>query len=274
LKQVNILAGSHLTPADFTEIREIAEDFGMTTIVLPDLSALDGSRHDFSPLAAGGTRMEDVRRMGQSDMTIALGMSMEPAAQLLHQKCGIGYRVLESVSGIADSDRLMEILSTVSGKPAPARYERQRRVLQDAMRDAQHYFGGKRLCLALEPDLAVQTSKWLDEMGATIELAIIPTLSAAADHIQARDVVIGDFFTITGEFDLLVSNSHGSSTAKRLGVPLYEMGFPVYKTLGYTSKVTIGYRGTTTLINEVGSILMGKHGDSCKKVTSHPLTYK
>jgi nitrogenase molybdenum-iron protein alpha/beta subunit len=96
-------------------------------------------------------------------------------------------------------------------------------------------------------------------MGATVELAVIPTLSAAADHIRARDVKIGDLFSIAGDFDLLISNSHGSSAAKRLGVPLYEMGFPVYKTLGYPSKVTIGYRGTTTLINEVGSILMGRH---------------
>jgi nitrogenase molybdenum-cofactor synthesis protein NifE len=256
---INVIAGSHLTPADFTEIREIVEDFGMSAIVLPDLSALDGSRRDFSPLATGGTRMEDLHRMGQSDMTIALGMSMEPAAQLLQQKFGIEYRVFESVSGIAGSDRLMEILATVSGKSAPARYDRQRRVLVDAMRDAHFFFGGKKVCLALEPDCSVQASKWLDEMGASVELAVIPTLSAAADHIRARDVKIGDFFSIAGEFDVLVSNSHGSGTAKRLGVPLYEMGFPVYKTLGYPAKVTIGYRGTTTLINEVGSILMGRH---------------
>jgi nitrogenase molybdenum-iron protein alpha/beta subunit len=197
--------------------------------------------------------------MGQSDMTIALGMSMEPAAQLLQQKFGIEYRVFESVSGIAGSDRLMEILATVSGKPAPARYERQRKILVDAMRDAHFFFGGKKVCLAVEPDCAVQASRWLDEMGATVELAVIPTLSAAADHILARDVVISDLFSIAGEYDLLVSNSHGSGTAKRLGVPLYEMAFPVYKTLGYPAKVTIGYRGTTTLINEVGSILMGRH---------------
>jgi nitrogenase molybdenum-iron protein alpha/beta subunit len=37
------------------------------------------------------------------------------------------------------------------------------------------------------------------------------------------------------------------------------MGFPVYKTLGYTSKITIGYRGTLTMINETGTLLMMKH---------------
>jgi nitrogenase molybdenum-iron protein alpha/beta subunit len=96
-------------------------------------------------------------------------------------------------------------------------------------------------------------------MGATVELAVIPTLSAAADHIRARDVRIGDLFSIAGDFDLLISNSHGETTAKRLGVPLYEMGFPVYKTFGYTSKVTIGYRGTHAMISEMTNLLMKKH---------------
>jgi nitrogenase molybdenum-iron protein alpha/beta subunit len=141
----------------------------------------------------------------------------------------------------------------------PSRYARQRKVLEDAMRDAHFYFGNKRICLALEPDLALQTSKWIFEMGAVVEMAVIPTLSEAADHIMARDVRIGDLQMISGEFDLLVSNSHGSSTAERLGVPLYEMGFPVYKTMGYPSKVTIGYRGTLTLMNEIANALLELH---------------
>jgi len=41
--QVNVLAGSHLTPGDIEEIREIVEAFGLTPIILPDLSgSLDG----------------------------------------------------------------------------------------------------------------------------------------------------------------------------------------------------------------------------------------
>ena len=127
------------------------------------------------------------------------------------------------------------------------------------MRDAHFYFGGKKVCIALEPDLAVQTSRWLDEMGASVELAVIPTLSDAADRIRARKVQIGDLFSITGEFDVLIANSHAESAAKRLGVPLYEMGFPVYKTFGYTSKVTIGYRGALAMINEMANLLMQRH---------------
>jgi nitrogenase molybdenum-cofactor synthesis protein NifE len=258
-KQVNVLVGSHLTPADAGELREIVESFGLKAIMLPDLSALDGSRQGLSPLAVGGTMIEELNTMGSSDFTIALGTSMGRAAKLLQQKFGTRYRVFESIAGLADSDLIMQTLSEVSGRPLPAKYERQRKVLVDSMRDAHFYFGGKKICIALEPDLAVQTSKWLDEMGAVVELAVIPTLSDAADRIQAAEVQINDLYSIAGVFDMLISNSHAESTANRLGVPLYEMGFSVYKTFGYTSKITIGYRGTLAMINEMANLMMKRH---------------
>ncbi len=257
--RINIIAGSHLTPADFIEVTDLAESFGLKVTILPNLSALDGSREVFSPLASGGTTMEELASLADASCTVAFGMSMEPAAKLLQQKFGIAYRMFDSISGLSDSDRLIQFLTEVSGQPVPSKYERQRRVLVDTMRDAHALFGNKKICIALEPDLAVQTSKWLDEMGATVELAVIPTLSEAADRIRAREVRIGDLFSITGDFDVLISNSHAESTARLLEIPLYEMGFPVYKTFGYTSKVTIGYRGTMTMVNDMANLLMKKH---------------
>jgi nitrogenase molybdenum-iron protein NifN len=83
------IAGSHLTPADFNEVTELVESFGLSVIILPDLSALDGSRQVFSPLAAGGTTAEELKAMADASFTIGLGMSMEPAAKLLNRKFGI-----------------------------------------------------------------------------------------------------------------------------------------------------------------------------------------
>ncbi|OGW52451.1 MAG: hypothetical protein A2Z46_03645 [Nitrospirae bacterium RBG_19FT_COMBO_55_12] len=203
--------------------------------------------------------MGEVRTMGASELTVAIGMSMEPAAKLLQQKFGIAYRMFEGMSGLRDTDAFMETLSQFSGMAMPETYARQRRVLVDGMRDAHFYFGGRNICMALEPDLAVQISKSLEEMGASVELAVISTLSDAADRIRAREVVIGDLFSLQGRFDLIISNSHAEETAKKLGVPLYQIGFPVYKVLGYTSKVGIGYRGTLNLVNEVGNLLMEHH---------------
>jgi nitrogenase molybdenum-cofactor synthesis protein NifE len=258
-KQINVFIGPHLTPADVLELREIMESFGVKAVILPDLSALDGSRQSFSPLAAGGTKVQDIRSMGGSELTIAIGKCMEPAAKLMQRWFGIEYRLIESIAGLRATDRFLEILSDISGKPVPEKYQRQRRMLIDGMRDAHFFIGGKKVCLALESDHSVQMSRMLDEMGASVELAVIPTLSEAADMICAREVEIGDLFSIDGAFDVLVSNSHAEDTAQRLKVPLYQAGFPVYKVLGYTSKVTIGYRGTMAMIHEIANLLVQKH---------------
>jgi nitrogenase molybdenum-cofactor synthesis protein NifE len=252
---INVLAGSHLTPVDFTELREIIESFGLKPIILPDLSALDGSREGFSALAVGGTKIHEIKEMSRSEFTLALGASMEFAAMILKERFGIEYRVFESVAGLKDTDIFMETLSILSGRPIPEKYKRQRRILIDGMRDAHFYYGNKRVCLALEPDSSLQVSRWLDEMGANIELTVIPSYVPSAEKIHTKNVVVGDLFSIKGNFDLLISNSHAEDTAKRLGVPLYQMGFPVYKVLGNNSRITIGYRGTLSMINDVANLL-------------------
>jgi nitrogenase molybdenum-cofactor synthesis protein NifE len=241
--RINILAGGHLTPADFTELREMIEAFGLKPIILPDLSALDGSRQGISPLSNGGTTIADIRAMGLSEFTIAIGASMKSAAEILKEKFGVEYKAFESIAGLRNADMLMETLSMLSGNEIPKKYERQRRILIDGMRDAHFYITGKKVCLALDHDLAAQTAAWLNEMGAEV--------------VEANSE--GGLFSITGEFDLLISNSHAEDTAKRLGAPLYQMGFPVYKILGNTHKITIGYKGTLGLINAIANLMMGAH---------------
>jgi nitrogenase molybdenum-cofactor synthesis protein NifE len=253
---VNVLAGSHLTSADFTELRGIIESFGLKPIILPDLSALDGSRQGFSPLAAGGTDVEDIKTMAQAAFTMAIGKSMEASAKLLNERCGIEYMVFESLSGLRDVEIFMQMLAFLSANPVPDKFERQRRILIDGMRDAHFYFGSKKVCIALEPDLAIQTSRWINEMGAEITLAVIPQNAESAGEILAKEVVVSDLFSIAGDFDLLISNSHAEDTAKKLGVPLYQTGFPAYKVIGHSSRITIGYRGTLAMVNDVANLLL------------------
>jgi nitrogenase molybdenum-cofactor synthesis protein NifE len=254
-KRINILAGSHLTPADFTELKAIVESFGMIPIILPDLSALDGSRQGFSSLATGGTSIDQIKTMGDSEFTFAVGPSMEPPAKYLKERSGMEYKMFESIGGLTDTDIFLETLSMLSGVPVPSYLERQRRVLIDGMRDAHFYYGNKSVCLALETDPAIQTSRWLKEMGAILKLAVLPSDTPAADRVLAERIVVGDLHSIEGEFDLMISNSHAEDAARRLGIPLYQSGFPVFKVLGNTSEITIGYRGTLALVNALGNLL-------------------
>ncbi len=259
---VTILADAHHTPADATELRDMTEAFGLDVVILPDLSALDGSRQGFSPLAIGGTTIAELESLPRAAMVIALGRNMLSAGKLLEQRFGTPVQVIDNPAGLEGGDALVRMLEQASGRSAPARFARQRRVLMDAMRDAQAAFVAKRICIALEPDHAVQVSRCLAEAGATVASAIIPELSGSADRIRATDVRIGDLFSIHEACDLLLANSHGEQTAKRLGVPFIEAGFPVYKSFGYTAKVTIGYRGALSLVQEVATALMRGRGES------------
>jgi len=259
--RVNILAGSHLTPADFNELKEITRSFGLSPIVMPDLSSLDGSRECFSPLAAGGITLAQIEQMAFSEYTLVLGKSLENAAKAIKEKAGIDYRILEIAFGLAGSDEMSAIFSKLSGKAVPEKYQRERRILIDGMRDAHFYFGEKKICIALEPDHAMGISALLHEMGARVPLAVIPQQSEGCQAIYADQVSVGDLFSIKGDFQMLISNSHGEGAARRLKVPLYQTGFPVYKIIGNTARVGIGYKGALSIINEMANLFLAEvHG--------------
>ncbi len=254
-RRINILAGPQLTPADCTEMREIAGAFGLEPLILPDLACLDGSRQGISPLAEGGIGRSGIRLMAEAGFTVAVGASMEGAAKVLHLRCGVDYAVVTSVNGLEPFDRLLQIFSLVSGQDIPERFLRQRRVLVDAYRDAHFFLAGARVCVALDPDHALQTTIWLTEAGATTDLLIAPTDSASLDEAIAQRVRIGGLDAVEGDFDLLISNSHAVGRAEALKIPLLVQGFPVWTVLGYPNRVVVGYRGTLSLIQEAATMV-------------------
>lgn len=256
---VAVFAGMHLTPGDINELRAIIEAFGLRPIFVPDASALDGSREGVSALARGGTTREELEKLPDALFSIVIGASLEPAAELLAKRCGIGYRVFRGAADIAEVDGLLEILSVLGNRPIPARYERERRMLVDGMRDAHYYFGGRRIALALEADQALSLSRALSDMGAEVNRAVVPEDAASLPSIEAEEVVIGDLTHLPESCDLILTSAHGELTAADRRTPLLQIGFPSYKELGAPLRISVGYRGALALVNEVGNLLMKKH---------------
>ncbi|HEY5763250.1 MAG TPA: nitrogenase iron-molybdenum cofactor biosynthesis protein NifN [Rhodocyclaceae bacterium] len=259
--QVNILAGSHLSVGDIEEIRETVEAFGLTPIILPDLSgSLDGHiPENFLPHTLGGTRLEDVRRMGASAMTIAIGESMRPAADLLWKQAGVPFEVLDRLTGLAACDGFIRMLSDLSHNEVPSRYRRQRSQLQDAMLDGHFYFGGQKVAIGAEPDLLYALSHFFADLGAEVVCAVAPQDAPILERVAAETVQVGDLEDFeqgaTGA-GLLVTHSHGRQAAARLGIPFYRVGIPTFDRLGAAHRCTVGYRGTRNLIFEVGNLFI------------------
>jgi nitrogenase molybdenum-iron protein NifN len=259
--QVNLLAGSHLTAADIEEIVETIEAFGLSPVVLPDISgSLDGHIPDqFSPTTIGGTTVDEVRSMGSSISTIAIGQQMERAALELEMRTGVSYAVFDRLTGLEANDRFLMHLSSLSGKPVPLKYRRQRSQLVDAMLDGHFFFGGKKVAIGAEPDLLWALGSLVAEMGCEIAAAVTTTQSQLLEKMPCAEVLIGDLEDLeirAQGCDLLITHSHGRQAADRLGIPLFRAGLPCFDRLGANHRLSVGYRGTRDLIFQVGNVFL------------------
>ncbi len=267
-KPVTILASSLLSPGDVEEIKEIVETFGLNPIVIPDLSgSVDGHLDDdYNSKTPGGTSLSQLRQLKDSQFTIAIGESMRTSAEILHEKFGTDYKVLPRLTGLGAVDEFLWLLAQIvsnqnpnSEPKIPEKYQRQRRQLQDAILDTHFYLGGKKVSLALEPDLLHQTCWLLKEMGAEIQAAVTTTHSPSLKDLPVSQVTIGDLGdleSLASCSDLIITNSQGKALAEKLHIPLYRMGYPIYDRLGNGSRCLIGYRGTMQILFDIGNIFI------------------
>ena len=275
-RQVNLLPGCHLSPADIEELREIILSFGFDPVVLPDISgSLDGHMSDeFSPTTMGGTTLAGARAMGASAATIAVGEQMRPCAELLQARTGAPFVLFDRLTGLAANDALLAWLARQSGVPVPEKWRRQRSQLQDAMLDAHFFCGGKKLAIGAEPDLLWALASTLDEMGCEIAAAVTTTASPLLERVPAAEVIIGDLEDLEQRAvacDLLVTHSHGRQAAERLHLPLLRAGLPMFDRLGAAHRLAVGYRGTREVLFEVGNLLLERLQHDHATAQSWPL---
>lgn len=267
--KINVLPGSHLSPGDLDELRTIIEDFGLTPTFLPDIAgSLDGHiPDDFTPTTIGGVGVDAVARMGEAAHTIAVGAHMRGAAEALAKKTGVPFTLFPRLCGLAASDALIGHLSEISGRPVPMKYRRQRGQLVDGMLDSHFHTGGRRLAIGAEPDLLFDLGSMLHEMGMTITAAVTTTQSPMLEQLPAEEVVIGDLEdleTLAAErgCDFLVTHSHGRQMAKRLVIPFFRTGLPMFDRIGSGHQLKIGYRGTRDLVFQIANLLIADHEDN------------
>lgn len=262
-RQVNLLAGWHLTAGDIGELRDLFAAFGLEAIVLPDVSgSLDGHiPDDWLGTTLGGTPLASIRAMGASALTLAVGEQMRSAAMELEMRAGVPYVLFDRLTGLEPNDSLLRTLSELTGKAVPPRYRRQRSQLLDAMLDAHFFFGNVKVAIAAEPDLLWAMGSFLAEMGAELTVCVTTTRSPLLSRLPTNEVVIGDLEDFeraahAAGCDLLLTHSHGRQAAQRLGKPLYRIGLPLFDRLGNAHRVSVGYRGTRDLLFDVGNMLI------------------
>ncbi|WP_028734510.1 nitrogenase iron-molybdenum cofactor biosynthesis protein NifN [Rhizobium leguminosarum] len=264
-RKIAILPGWNLTVADIEHLRETAVSFGLDPVILPDVSgALDGSiPEDWMPTTYGGTKLEEIRDLGATMQCIAIGEHMRRPAEALQRLTGVPYVLFRSLTGLENVDRFIRVLAAVSCKQTPLNVRRNRMQLQDAMLDGHFHMAGKKIAIASEPDQLFQFSDFFTAMGAEIAAAVTTTgTSKALEMVPAKTVKVGDLSdleSLAATADLIVTHSHGREAARRLGVPLMRVGFPMFDRFGSQHKLTILYRGTRDVIFDFANIIQANH---------------
>ncbi|NEH57751.1 nitrogenase iron-molybdenum cofactor biosynthesis protein NifN [Rhizobium leguminosarum] len=264
-RKIAILPGWNLTVADIEHLRETAVSFGLDPVILPDVSgALDGSiPEEWMPTTYGGTKLEEIRDLGATMQCIAIGEHMRRPAEALQRLTGVPYVLFRSLTGLENVDRFIRVLAAVSCKQTPLNVRRNRMQLQDTMLDGHFHMAGKKIAIASEPDQLFQFSDFFTAMGAEIAAAVTTTgTSKALEMVPAKTVKVGDLSdleSLAATADLIVTHSHGREAARRLGVPLMRVGFPMFDRFGSQHKLTILYRGTRDVIFDFANIIQANH---------------
>lgn len=276
---VNLFPGM-VSPADLRYLKEIMADFGLPVTLLPDYSStLDGPLWtEYHRLPAGGTAVEALQKMGNAAATIAFGRHPSPdvagPAEELLTKFGIPAHELGMPIGVKETDRFFKALQTITGLPVPEKHAAERGRLLDSYVDGHKYVMEKRAVVYGEVDLVVGVVSFLNEIGVVPVLcatggksrrlkteiaSIIPDYETKGIQIMDdADFVEIETVAETSDADFFIGNSKGYTAARRLGLPMIRIGFPIHDRIGGARRLHLGYRGTQQLFDEVANTLLGQ----------------
>jgi len=284
--RINLFPGM-VSAADLRHLKEIVGDFGLPCTLLPDYSeSMDGETwSEYEKLQSGGTPIADIYASGSAQASVEFGRTLvdfQTAGRFLQERFNVPNRQLGMPIGIRETDAFFETLEALSGNETPAKYAKERGRLVDALIDGHKYVFEKRAIVYGDEDLVVGLSAFLAEIGILPVLcasggksrhlkeslrAVIPSLDARTEIREGID------FAEIGELaeslkpDLLIGNSKGYGLARKLGIPIVRVGFPIHDRIGGQRVLHLGYRGAQSLYDTIVNSLMDA------KQTSSPVGY-
>jgi len=277
---INVLPGM-FSPADLRYLKELFRDFGLEMILLPDYSiTLDGPTWtEYHNIPAGGTPIESIRRMGAARATIEFGATWDrsqTAGALLERRFGVPRYELPPPVGIVQTDALIHLLTTLSGRCLPSVHDDEHGRLVDCYVDAHKTVFGKRTLFYGEQDFVVAMASWAAEIGLTPALCasggksgrfreriktVVPDLADEALVLEGADFAEIENRAAKASIDVAIGNSKGCGLSRRLGIPLIRAGFPIHDRIDGPRLLHIGYRGAQQLFDRVVNALLAAEQD-------------
>lgn len=275
--KVNIIPG-WVEPSDMREIKRIANEMKIDTVMFPDTSdVLDSPQTgEFKMYPAGGTTTEELASAGDSMKTLALGsFASEDAAKELDKKCKVPYEVLDLPIGLSATDRFIEALSKAGKVEVPDSFICERGRLVDVIADMSQYLYGKKVAIFGDPDQIVPLTEFLLDMnmipmhivsGTPGKKFIKQMEEVVGDKVPEMNVKNGanaDMFQLhqwikNEPVDLLIGNTYGKYIARDEDIPFVRMGFPIVDRIGHSYFPTLGYLGGIRILENILSVIMDR----------------
>ncbi len=287
-KTLNIFPGM-LSNEDIRHLKEIFTDFKANAVILPDLSdRLEGpSWTEYQPIQEGGTPLDKIEKMHLAVKSLEFAgpflqtpsPGKESAGALLENRFNIPLTRMAIPVGVKATDIFLKEMETITGKPVPPKYVKQRWRLVDAYVDGNKYLSRKKAVVYGEEDFVAAMAGFLAEIG------VIPVLCASGgksgsfkkaleqilpanvfDRVSIQDNMDFEQIEETAKLlnpDLIVGNSKGYAMARRLKIPLVRVGFPIHDRMGGSRILHIGYKGAQQLFDTiVNSLLYARQENS------------
>lgn len=255
-----VLVGSHLSIADIEWLKQLADDFGINTYFLPDLStSLDGQFTDSEDyLLNGGVSLSRLACEQSNIPVLALGEQMRDSFHTLNQSARDGL-LLNKLTGLKATDHLIHFFAQLSGNAIPPKYIRQRAQLLDVMMDNAKILCRGKAVIAAEPDLLFDLTYWLQESGISIEQAISPVPHKLLTQLPLSNVLIGDTQTVMAQIthaNILIAPDSFYSFAQNAGIQHFAIGIHEPTHIGAPHFLRLGYQGARNLIFNFSNLLL------------------
>ncbi len=280
-KGVTLMPG-YVEPSDMMEIKRMADALKVPYTMLTDTSKVVATPNtgNYEMYPEGGTKVKDLRKLGNTVASVAMGkFASEAAAFELEKKCEVTPNVINLPIGIKATDEFIMKMLEINGGIIPEDLEYERGQLVDVMVDIHNHYHGKKVALFGDPDHLIALTEFV------IDLGMIPTIVLTGTPGKAYETAIQTMFDKAGltdsvvladedlfalhqiiketPVDLIIGNTYGKYIARAEDVPLVRVGWPILDRIGHAYFPIVGYKGALRLIEKISTALLDKFDATC-----------
>jgi nitrogenase molybdenum-iron protein beta chain len=271
--KVNLIPG-WVNPGDIRELKDIMRMMDIPVTIVTDFSeTLDGGYYHPRPrFPTGGTTVDEMRESSSAMAAIALQKHIGgEAAKLYKRRHNVPGHVLPMPIGLANTDKLIETLTEITGKPMSKELESDRARLLDAIVDTHMFNSGLKVAIYGDPDMVEGLVRLTAEMGMEPKFALTATESKSwGEDMLALADELGLDMEILVKSDLhelhkriqqtpvsaVIGHSKGKFISDAEDIPLIRVGFPIEDRFGYHRRSIVGYRGATSLVDTITNAIL------------------